>query len=352
MSDSTTRANALDHVVVVLFENRSLDNMLGHLYGPEDGKVFEGVIGKDLTNPIPAWAEHDADRKVVPYQVATDMDSPNPDSGEEWYHTNTQVFGTLDEHNRFKIGEGVTKPWNAPPHGATPTMDGFVADYISTFTGEIGRQPTYDEYAHIMTGCTPEQVPVLSGIAREFGVFDHWFSEVPSQTFVNRSFWTAATSSGLVVNSPAMKWFTKNDAETIFERLEEHGRTWKVYVMEPMPLSFTGIIHYPRLKDRLATHFVPFSEFEKDAAAGTLPDLSFIEPNMVGGHGDYHPAFDRSFSQQLDLAMDPPSSILLGEAFWSVCSTPTEPPPRHRAPTCGTPPCWSDGMSRAARTTM
>jgi hypothetical protein len=47
-------------------------------------------------------------------------------------------------------------------------MEGFVADYISTFTGEMGRQPTYDEYAHIMTGYTPEQVPVLSGIAREW----------------------------------------------------------------------------------------------------------------------------------------------------------------------------------------
>ena len=111
-----------------------------------------------------------------------------------------------------------------------------------------------------MTGYTPQQLPVLSGIAREFGVFDHWFSEVPSQTFMNRSFWTAATSSGLVVNSPVRKWFTGNDAETIFERLEQHGRTWKVYVMEPMCLSFTGVIHYPRLKDRLATHFVRFSE--------------------------------------------------------------------------------------------
>ena len=75
-------------------------------------------------------------------------------------------------------------------------MDGFVTDYISTFTGEIGRQPTYDEYAQIMTGYTPEQLPVLNGIARDFGVFDHWFCEVPSQTFMNRSFWTAASSSG------------------------------------------------------------------------------------------------------------------------------------------------------------
>ena len=202
------RSHALEHVVVVLFENRSLDNVLGHLYGPGDGKVFDGVIGKDLSNPIPAWAEYGAERKVVPYTVATDMDSPNPDSGEEYFHTNTQLFGVLDDRNRFKIGEAVTAPWNAPPPGAVPTMDGFVTDYISTFTGETGRQPTYAEYAHIMTGCTPEQLPVLNGIARDFGVFDHWFCEVPSQTFMNRSFWTAATSSGFVVNSPMTKWLT------------------------------------------------------------------------------------------------------------------------------------------------
>jgi phospholipase C len=84
-------------------------------------------------------------------------------------------------------------------------MDGFVTDYISNFIGETGRQPTYEEYAQIMTGFTPYQVPVLSGLAREFGVFDHWFCEVPSQTFMNRSFWTAATSSGLVVNMPLSK---------------------------------------------------------------------------------------------------------------------------------------------------
>jgi phospholipase C len=35
------RSHAIDHVVLVIFENRSLDNVLGHLYGPEDGKTFE-----------------------------------------------------------------------------------------------------------------------------------------------------------------------------------------------------------------------------------------------------------------------------------------------------------------------
>ena len=196
---ATDRSNAMDHMVVVLFENRSLDNVLGHLYGPEDGKTFEGVIGKDLSNPIPEWAEDGADRKVVPYTVATDMDSPNPDSGEEYPHTNTQLYNILNEANRFKIQDAIGAPYNAPAPGQTPTMDGFVTDYISNFTGEMGRQPTYEEYAQIMTGFTPEQVPVLNGLARGFGVFDHWFCEVPSQTLPNRSFWTSATSSGLRV---------------------------------------------------------------------------------------------------------------------------------------------------------
>ncbi len=94
---ATDRRNAMDHVVVVLFENRSLDNLLGHLYGPDDGKTFDGVIGKNLSNPIPEWAEHGADRKVVPYSVATDMDSPNPDSGEDYPHTNTQLYNILND---------------------------------------------------------------------------------------------------------------------------------------------------------------------------------------------------------------------------------------------------------------
>ena len=313
-----SRDNALDHVVVVLFENRSLDNVLGRLYGPGDGKTFEGVLGKDLSNPIPDWAEHGAERKVVPYTVATDMDSPNPDSGEEYPHTNTQLFNIQNEQNRFKLGADITAPYNAPAPGQVPTMDGYVTDYISCWTAEMGRQPTYEEYSQIMTGFTPEQVPVLNGLARGFGVFDHWFCEVPSQTLPNRSFWTAATSSGFSVNGPVGNFVQKNTAETIFNRLDDHGKTWKVYIAEPMRLSGTGLIHFSRLKDRFATHFVPFAQFEADAANGDLPDFSFVEPSLGIGHNDYHPACGRAMGHGMAIqSIDPPSSILGGEAFLS-----------------------------------
>ena len=46
-----------------------------------------------------------------------------------------------------------------------------------------------------MTGYTPEQMPVMSPLARGFATFDHWFCDVPSQTFTNRSFFHAGTAS-------------------------------------------------------------------------------------------------------------------------------------------------------------
>ena len=297
------------------------------------------MIGKDLTNPIPDWAEHGADRKVVPYTVATDMDSPNPDTGEEYPHANTQLFNILNEQNRFKLGRGIAGPYNAPAPGQAPTMDGFVTDYISTLTAELGRQPTYEEYSQVMTGFTPEQIPVLSGLARGFGVFDHWFCEVPSQTFTNRSFWTAATASGFWSTSRSPTG-SSNDAETIFNRLEQHGRTWKVYVGEPDRFSATGLIHYPRLKDRFATHFVPFAQFEADAANGDLPDFSYIEPTLILGHGDYHPAVSRA----LVTAWCSPASTRRRRSWaarrsWPGSTTPTRGCSPRPGPTCGTRPC-------------
>ena len=309
------RTNALDHVVVIMFENRSFDNLLGRLYEPGEVPSFEGVLGKELTNPIPEWAEHGADRKVVPYGVAPNMDTPNPDPGEEYQHVNTQLFGLIDAPgNRGKAPAQMAAPYNAPANpGRPPTMDGFVTDYISTFLAEIGRQPGFDEYAQIMTGYTPAQLPVSSALARGFATFDHWFCEVPSQTFANRSFFHAATSTGYVVNvDPADSFPVHNTAETIFEHLEAQGLSWRVYCDPPSHISLTGIIHATRLFDRFRTNFFTTDQFFEDAAAGQLPAYSFIEPNLLYGHNDMHPAFDAVYP---GVDVDPPSSLLGGEAL-------------------------------------
>jgi phospholipase C len=213
--------------------------------------------------------------------------------------------------NRGVLSEQMTAPYNAPadPH-APPTMDGFLADYISAFTAEMGRQPAYEEYAQIMTGYTPEQVPVISAIARGFATFDHWHCEVPSQTFTNRSFYHAGSSSGFVVNAPYDNFPLHNDAETIFERLEAAGLSWRVYVDPGMRTSITGMIHAPRLSRHFTTNFSTLADFFDDAERGRLPTYSFIEPGLIHAHNDYHPAINALFQ---GVSADPPSSILGGE---------------------------------------
>jgi phospholipase C len=241
------------------------------------------------------------------------MNTPSPDPGEEYQHVNTQLFGLIDPPgNRCAHAERMAPPYNAPPDAhRVPTMDGFVADYISAFTAEIGRQPTYDEYAQIMTGYTPEQMPVLSALARGFATFDHWFCEVPSQTFTNRSFLHAATSSGFVVNtSPPDAFPVHNRAETLFERLSACGLSWRVYCDPPSHVSFTGVIHASRLHPYFKTNFFTTERFLEDAERGELPAYSFVEPNLLYGHNDMHPAMDALFH---GLAFDPPSPLLGGE---------------------------------------
>jgi phospholipase C len=311
------RRKALDHVVVIMFENRSFDNLLGRLYAPGEVKLFEGVMNKDLKNPIPEWAQNGADRKFVAYGVAPDMNTPRPDSGEEYPHINTDLFGVQNPQNRFMPLARMVAPYNAPDYPRQqPTMDGFVADYISTFTAEMRRQPTYEEYSQIMTGYTPQQMPVISTLGRGFATFDHWFSEVPSQTFTNRSFFHAGTASGHVINFPPAAAFpVHNPAETIFQRLESKGLTWRVYCDSPSPASFTGIIHASQLHSRFATNFSTVDDFLDDARKGRLPNYSFIEPNMWHGHNDMHPPISALMH---GLATDEPSSLLGGEALLAV----------------------------------
>jgi phospholipase C len=308
------RQNALDHVVVVMFENRSFDHLMGRLYEPGEVRSFEGVLGKDLRNPVPEWAEHGADRKFVSHDVAPNMNTPHPDPGEEYPHINTDLFGIQDRKNRFMPLARMVAPYNAPDYPRQqPTMAGFVADYISAFTAEMRRQPTYEEYSQIMMGYTPEHMPVLSGLGRGFATFDHWFCDVPSQTFTNRSFFHAATASGYVINFPPADAFpVHNTAETLFERLEAKGLTWRVYCDSPSPASMTGIIHASRLRTRFATNFSTVDDFLEDARSGRLPNYSFIEPNMWHGHNDMHPPVSALMH---GLPIDEPSSLLGGEAL-------------------------------------
>lgn len=287
-----------DHVVVLMGENRSFDNLLGYLYSPGDlaaGETFEGLAFGDYANTAP-------DGTRVPahvYSGPTDaiMAYPDPDPGEEYPHVNTQLFGTVDPAgNAVVAASDMHPPFNAPERDTAPTMDGFLRDYMGHLTFlSGGTAPTVDDAARIMGSFSPEMLPTVSTLAREFAVFDHWHAAVPSQTFCNRSFFHASTSHGFVTNMLGggfEKWLNAEATPTIFNRLEEAELGWKVYFDAMQLVSFTGFLHAPVLEEFWKTdHFGTMEDFYTDAANGTLPAYAFIEPRMIYNHNDFHPPF-------------------------------------------------------------
>lgn len=315
------RLDSFENVVVLMLENRSFDNLLGFLYedGVPEGKTFEGLQGKSISNPVPDRAADFKTSKTVEAKKAESYHQPYPDPGEEYQHVNTQIYNTLDPDNIGVNHSKMKPPYNIPqPITGLPLMTGFVTDYINTLQALDGTAPTKKKYAQIMQCFTPKQIPVLSTLAKEFAVFDHWFCSVPSQTWCNRAFWHAATSGGEIINAVGeggdIISSTKNFIEwrekvwskpTFFDRLKDKNKSYTIYAdLFPLTCVVNGIKYLKNTK-------LSFNNFLKDAKDGKLPNYSFIEPKFFGQHNDQHPSAEHKPTRD--------GTVLLGEKLiWDV----------------------------------
>lgn len=272
-----TGLQAIDHVVVLMLENRSFDHMLGFLYAPEGnvsptGAAFEGLTGKE-TNPDPSG------QPVMVSQATTSTANlyylPGADPGEGYDATNLQVYG-----NEAATGQ--------------PTNAGFVTDYASTLAWE-SKDPSWSVLpgtvdTEIMIMFTPETLPVLSGLAKGFAVCDQWFSSAPTETLPNRAFVCTGTSQGHMDDNT--KTFT---APSIFASLGAKGVSWTVYGYTSPPLTrntFTDITN------EADSHFGLFSDFTAAAANGSLAAFSFLEPSWESTGNSQHPNYDVALGEQ------------------------------------------------------
>jgi len=267
----------IEHIVVLMLENRSFDNLLGWLYDPVNDAPFsvvppdfEGLYGKNLSNPAP-------DGRVVPAGKTEDPRSPQPNPGEPFEDVYSQIYNL--PRPEFK-----DCPGDAP---GPATMRGFIRNYAAQ------KDPPADP-ATIMQSLTPKSLPVLSSLAHHYALCDHWFASIPTQTFCNRSFVHAGTSSGYVNNGGGGSVFV-NDTPTIFDLLEGAGKSWNVFVGGWLLQSFTLLTQKQMWKYALTKHFAHFKDFVAAAAKkGGLPAYSFIEPiyfdSLVWGpENDAHP---------------------------------------------------------------
>jgi phospholipase C len=256
------------HVVVLMLENRSFDCMLGQLY--QASEIFDGLTGTEQniwhngaeqTN-FPVWT----DPAIGPAAVLV----PDPDPGESFEDIHDQIWGK---------------------GGAGGPMSGFVDNYMAQPAVRSPRLP--DAVMHYFTEA---QVPVISQLARAFGVSDRWFASAPCQTWPNRLFAHTGTAGGDVNNTPLHVPYMM---PTTFERVAAGGRSWGIFFHDfPQSATLGQLWSHPG-------GFHRFDNFLLDAASGNLPSYSFIEPRYypdVAGNkmpNDEHPPHNVADGEEL-----------------------------------------------------
>ena len=274
--------SSVEHVVVLMLENRSFDHMLGFLYTGAGnvspaGHAYEGLTGSE-SNPDSSGQQVPVSRIEPGTPNAYFM--PGSDPGEGYMATNSQLFGN---------DQGPANP------AQVPAMDGFVRDFAYTLGWESreghwsivpGTSP-----GDIMGCFTPETLPVLSALARGYAVCDHWFASVPTETLPNRAFALAASSQGHMDDKT--RTFT---APSIFGLLGRNGLTWGIYGYDAEPLTRRTFTDIPSAGG--GTIGV-YSDFTQAAAAGTLPCFSFLEPSWSSTGNSQHPNYDVALGEQL-----------------------------------------------------
>ena len=270
---------SIQHVVVLMLENRSFDHMLGFLYADRNnvspsGAGFDGLTGHE--------SNLDAHGTKVPvFQITSSTPNayfmPGADPGEGYTATNAQLFNSMN-----------------PPSPPTANNSGFVQNFAYTLTWEQkeGRPIAKGTIpADIMGIFTPAMLPILSGLARGFAVCDRWFASTPTETLPNRAFALAATSQGHMDDQTHS--FT---APSIFGALTKKGISWAIYGYNADPLTrmtFSDTAIAP------SSNFGRFTDFQKAATGGKLPAFTFLEPSWGANGNSQHPNYNVALGEQL-----------------------------------------------------
>jgi phospholipase C len=249
---------SIEHVIVLMLENRSFDHLLGYL--PGGG----GLTGKEFNRIDPS---DPASGKVYVNKVAPYVSPISP--AHDLTSVHVQLYG----------GPG-------PAVDPAP-MDGFVSSAVMEAQGNV------QVGIHVMDCFNPAKIPALRTLAEEFCLCTAWFSSIPGPTWPNRMFVHAATSDGVAANDVTHDF----EMRTIYESLAEGGKSWTIYFGD-IPVSLA----LRRLWGSL-DHFRGFEEFHEDVRRGRLANYSFIEPRyldfLAWKAADEHPPHDLKMGEYL-----------------------------------------------------
>ena len=222
----------IKHIIHLMLENRSFDNVLGWLY--DDKNSPSHVISNSKQKEVAFYGlkEHTfykrydgSDEKYYVQKTASHCDVPDPDPHESYRYVTAQLYGqTAYPPDR--------DPYVGPPGDQPALNNGFLTNYATARWFWVGPVISREHAVQIMETYIPDQLPVLNGLARNFAVSDYWFSSVPTQTNCNRAFSLCGTSLGYTDNDKGKSF----NARTVWNVLAEGGKSsqldWMIYFQE------------------------------------------------------------------------------------------------------------------------
>jgi phospholipase C len=261
----------LRHIVVLMMENRSFDHLLGGL--KKEFPKINGLNGNESNPDANGNTVTVAPNAVYRGQLAHDPDHHFPG-------VDLQIYGGTP-----------------PGPGRVANMQGFVKSYATQGTGTNGSHAIMNYFA-------PEKLPVITTLAKEYAVFNGWFSSIPGPTICNRAFAHYGTSFGNVdMNMFLAPAAGKARIPSIYERMKAAGKSAKLYYFD-QPSSTMEIVNL--VKDQ--SFFATFDQFVADCKSGKLPAYSFVEPNYSDHSGP-------GGGQLLATDQHPDHHVLAGERF-------------------------------------
>lgn len=286
----------IDHIIYLMLENRSFDNVLGWLYRGTDspaGPLASYPEGSPLmVDGLTPGAHNTVDGRPV------------------YVHHGTQSLPEPLRQPRFDPHEGIGNVYKQLyDDGWGMTLDGGRWGPDAPMSGFAYDFPPWGRVEDAMGAYDRSQLPVMYGLAENFGVSDRYFASVPTMTDPNRAFSIIGTSHGRTSDVPEEPYF----GPTFFGSLI-NTKSWSIYwqnrdlTLHPLEtpaypcetvMRFDGLGAIPSVGQRVH----PYPELLETLRAGTgLADFSYVEPywgagldpddglGFIGVQGnDYHP---------------------------------------------------------------
>jgi phospholipase C len=285
----------IEHIVVLMMENRSFDHMLGYL-------KMDGVL-PEVDGLKPGMGNPDADGTFHEVQpMGTRL-------------VNAKV---LDPGHGEKDVETQLQDQNA----------GFVRSYVQALEKNRKKYPVPPglelDTTLVLGYQRADDVPVYDYLARNFQICQRWFSSYPGATWENRLY---ALTGGLGPRTPPkllgeipnqLKEAPIYDRPAFVRWLPEDS--WRWYSHDPGTLRLVDSRYRPggekgAGRDDNFAYFNRRTLFERrnflgEASRGELPSLSWVDPNFVDfrlygppGSSDDHPPSRVMLGQELVLSL-------------------------------------------------